>query len=272
MIKNKQFLVLLSLLVPLYCWAWGQEGHRIVGEIADANLTDSARAAVQRLLRDDRLANGELSQRQTLASVANWADEIKQTSVGKQQGPWHYRNNAVCKDALGTCKDGACIDVKIVEMTALLRDPGSSHAQQNTALKWLVHLVGDIHQPLHAGDNGDHGGNLVAVRLADPDGGLFDLHGVWDTQFVGLAVAGRPIVATLPDQYDARQPGDWLNESRMLAKDFGYRDLPQFACNAHRAQAVTLPVSYQHAATLLVRQQLEKAGLRLAHLMNQIFI
>lgn len=160
---NKLFLVLLFLLVALYCRVWSQEGHRIVGAIADANLTDSARASVWRLLRDDHSANGELSQRQTLATVANWADEIKQTSAGKQQGPWHYRNNAVCKDALGPCKDGACIDVKIAEMTAVLRNAGSSHAQQNAAFKWLVHLVGDIHQPLHAGDNGDHGGNLVAV-------------------------------------------------------------------------------------------------------------
>lgn len=265
-------LSLILICSPVICYAWGQDGHRIVGRIADKNLTEPARQKISVLLQDDRLNNGKPSNRMSLESVSNWADEIKSTEAGKGKSAWHYRNNAVCQDREGPCENGDCVDKRINGMIEFLKAPGKPIAERNEALKWLVHLVGDIHQPLHSGDNQDRGGNDLKVALSGyRTRGQRSLHGVWDTELVKIAMEQGPIDAQLTKEFERGTPALWMADARQMAKTSVYSQLPNFACNTTPDQIIVLSKAYQATAANIVREQLKLAGLRLAAVLNDIY-
>jgi hypothetical protein len=266
----KSICTLVFALLPLVCHAWGKEGHAAVGAIADANLTAKAKAQVVQLLKNDLNAAGKPSGRKTLASVASWPDEIKSTAEGKADSPWHFRDNPVCSAGNGPCPDGQCIDTKLDAMVEVLRTPTSTTLQKNQALKWVVHLVGDMHQPLHVGENGDRGGNNVQVALQGArTKGRASLHKVWDTDLVVQTMAEAPLTAKLTDGFAAGSTDSWMAQSRKLATDVAYGELPSFACgNPSPSGIVVLPAAYQVAARTAIRAQIEVAGLRLASILN----
>src|SRR6267142_242450 len=186
---------LFALSAPAF--AWGPEGHRVVGDIASRYLTATARAQVSDLLRNDRLAGGEPSGRRTLGEIANWADEIKDFEWGKRRGSWHYDDIPLC----GTpeygkyCRGGRCASAQLARQIEVLSDPRARPRARNEALKWVVHLIGDIHQPLHAANHGDRGGNQVQVSFFgerdNPPYGSLNLHAVWDVRLVARLRADR---------------------------------------------------------------------------------
>lgn len=267
---RKLIITALFFSLPLSCFAWGKEGHAAVGAIADMNLNDNAKAKVAMLLNDDLTAKGKPSGRKTLASVASWADEIKSTPAGAANAAWHYRNNSICSTTDGPCAEGVCIDKKINDMISVLKAPDSSVLQKNEALKWLVHLVGDIHQPLHVGDNGDRGGNGVAVALEGVrTSGRKTLHGVWDNDLVKKAIGGKLMTVSMPANYDPGNATKWMDEGRALAKSVGY-SFENFSCGTNlSSEIVTLTTEYQEAASEVIVDQLKKAGLRLAATLNE---
>ena len=264
--------------------AWGPEGHRIVGDIAQRFLSPHAVQEVGRLLQGDRLADGKtLSHRSTLAEVANWADEIRDFPYGKARGTWHYDNIPVCAaPTSGThCPRGRCASAQIERWSAILADPGASHRSRNLALKWVTHLVGDIHQPLHAADHRDRGGNAVLVSFFGQetwDYGEVSLHSIWDVQMVGRLIAGRGSEAALAVKPASeselalwRQGSirDWLTESNQLARSFVYARLPgKFACGSRISGRVIIGEAYYAEAAPLLETQLRKAGVRLAQILN----
>src|SRR3990172_4255828 len=159
-------LRILGLLLALWlpsggALGWGEEGHRIAGAIAYKHLTPEARRQVFALLKDDRLADGQRSHRRTLGEIAYWADEIKDTPWGRSRGAWHFD---------------------------ILADARASPRRKNEALKWVVHLAGDVHQPLHAATHDDRGGNDVQVSFLgerdNPPYGTINLHAIWDVHMV----------------------------------------------------------------------------------------
>jgi hypothetical protein len=142
-IMKRYFAALLLVFAPTICFAWGKDGHSIVGAIAEANLTPQARAQVQSLLKDDLNNKGQLSGRKTLAEIASWADEIRSTAEGGGTDKWHYRNNPVCKSQDGPCEGGACVDAAIKEMVGVLQNKDAPTQKRNEALKWIVHRIQD---------------------------------------------------------------------------------------------------------------------------------
>jgi S1/P1 Nuclease len=273
-------LMLASSCSPL-AWAWGPQGHRTVGAIADRLLTPQAHAAVAALLDADLDKFGNPSGRTTLEAVSVWADELNGTPAAHPK--WHYDDTPVCgaEPKERYCGDAQCNTGQLTRLIAVLGDPQAPARERNEALKWVVHLVGDIHQPLHAADNADHGGNRVVVALEGVrTHGRANLHRVWDTDLVQLALHARNRQQPPRDidalTAEARQmvsevgqgsPDQWARESNNLARNVAYH-FPGFACNTVPAGIVVLDSAYENQAETVVRERLLLAGGRLANLLN----
>ncbi|HEX2012186.1 MAG TPA: S1/P1 nuclease [Roseateles sp.] len=231
--------------------AWGFEGHRMVASLAEARLSPKARSEVQRLLAQEPGA--------TLASISTWADEIRSPRSGR----WHYINfpRGGCRyEKPRDCPTGACI-VEALEAQVALLGSDAGDDQRLAALKYVVHLIGDVHQPLHAGYGEDKGGNLFQLRLL---GKGRNLHSVWDTGMI-MAHAGGPaalaaeIGARLPREAKAQAPAAarWAEESCRLVEAEGFYPA------SHKIDERYLQ---EHEATLKARLGL--AALRLAAVLN----
>ncbi len=268
-------LVLILLMLPMVASAWSALGHRLVAALAATQLTPQARAQVAELLRDEPDP--------TLPGVANWADELraKDPGLGKRSAKWHYVNmpEATCEYvASRDCPNGDCVIDAIRTQAAILADRGRSRAARARALKFVVHFVGDVHQPLHASNRKDKGGNGFQVSLRTdiaPEAYVRDkyvdgvmgtnLHSVWD--YYLLASAGlklKPYAARLdarpPRQKKAAQsldPAAWAGESCRLI------DAQQLYPAQHRMDS-----RYLDAHRALAEQRVRLAADRLAALLN----
>lgn len=265
--------------------AWGAEGHRMIGDIASRHLTAAAAQRVADLLKDDRLADGEPSGRRTLGEIANWADELKDTPRGKRSGSWHYDNIPVCgtTDRSTYCKGGNCASAQLERHIAILGNPRATRRHRNEALKWVVHLTGDIHQPLHAANRQDRGGNLVQVAFFgerdNPPYGTLNLHAIWDVHLLRRLVAergGRETLAapTLDETERRRLSGgrlsDWVAESHAIAKTIVYSVIPaRLSCGGHVDDVIAIDEAYFALAAPVIESQIGKAGLRLARVLNE---
>ena len=265
-------------------WAWGGQGHRTIGAIADRLLSSPARAAVAQLLSGDLDKFGKLSGRSTLASVSDWADEITGTTARPR---WHYDDVPICGSAPKAhyCPDGQCNTGQLKRLITVLADTRAAPRERNEALKWVVHLVGDIHQPLHAADNGDRGGNRVPVALEGVrTRGRENLHRAWDNDLVrralhaperqqppadidALALEARSLV----DDAGQGAPDSWALESNNLARNVAYH-YRGFACDTLPPDIVVLNQEYQQQAEAIVRERVLLAGARLAAILNRILV
>jgi hypothetical protein len=253
-----------------------------VGAIADRLLTPASRAAVAQLLADDLDKFGNPSGRTTLEAVSVWADELHGTEAARPR--WHYDDTPICgsEPKASYCPDGQCNTEQLKRLIGVLADARAAPRERNEALKWIVHLVGDIHQPLHAADNGDRGGNLVQVALVGVrTRGRENLHRVWDSDLVRLALQVRSRqqpprnidalaveARKLTAEVGQGSPDSWAVESNNLARNVAYR-YPGFECNKVPPGIVILEEAYQQQAKVVVRERLLLAGGRLATLLNQ---
>jgi len=285
-------LRILGLLLALWlpsggALGWGEEGHRIAGAIAHKHLTPEARRQVFALLKDDRLADGQRSHRRTLGEIAYWADEIKDTPWGRSRGAWHFDDIPVCGEAQASqyCRKGACASAQLSRHLDILADARALPRRKNEALKWVVHLAGDVHQPLHAATHDDRGGNDVQVSFFgerdNPPYGTINLHAIWDVHMVRRLILDRggedAIVA--PDIGEAQQAAwghgsiaGWVRESHALAVAVVYPALPAaFSCTGRTAEVLQIDQSYYSRAAPVIESQLRKAGIRLARILNEVF-
>ena len=171
-------IALAIALAALPCFAWGAQGHRLVARLGDAELTPEARREVNRLLA------GEADP--TLAGIANWADELRDADpqLARISSRWHFINLAEggCQyDARRDCPNGDCVVEAIRKQAAILADRSQPLAARRNALKFVVHFVGDVHQPQHAGYARDRGGNDTQVNDA---GYGTNLHALWDSRLL----------------------------------------------------------------------------------------
>ncbi|MGC3965566.1 MAG: S1/P1 nuclease [Rhodocyclaceae bacterium] len=250
--------------------AWGRKGHAAVAALAQAHLTPAAQAQVEALMRDDLDRDGKPSGRKTLAQIASWPDEIRDIAPKGEYAGWHTRGNPVCSDSLATCKDGHCVDENIIHYAALLHDKQQPARVRNEALKWVVHLVGDLHQPLHSGVGLDKGQATVELEDLKAKPGT-TLHEAWDTQLAELALSRGPLqwhaYSATPLAADA--PTQWMLETRQVALRAVYQPLEGFACDTKLKSPVRLDHAYEEQAVPVIREQMERAGARLAQLLNQ---
>jgi hypothetical protein len=278
------FAALLALGAPAHsALAWGPEGHRLTGEIADRYLSPQTRSRVGELLRDDRLSDGRRSGRRTLGEVANWADEIRDTERGRKLSPMHFDDMPLCGrvEYSKYCRRGRCATAYLTRQLGILSDPSSSPPQRNQALKWVVHLVGDIHQPLHAAGRDDRGGNAVEVAFFGERGadGRLNLHAVWDFHLLRRwlaerggenAVLSEPASARELASWQQGSPSDWIRESHDIARDLVYPALPvPDSCTQPITGVVAIDEAYFARAAPVAVSQVRKAGVRLARLLNE---
>lgn len=273
-VSGMRMLVLVLLAAgPLSAWGWGSKGHAAIAELAEANLSAEALSQVHELLQDDLDRYEKPSGRKNLAAVASWPDEIRVEALKtdpKAYKGWHVRGNQVCSSKLGECRDGNCVDQLIIHYVKVLHDRKQDHRARNEALKWVVHLVGDMHQPLHSGINRNGGGARVLMDGVELKPGT-TLHMVWDNQLANAALKGwkseARLAETKPLSEDA--PTQWMIETRDVALHDVYEPLPGFNCTDKLPEPIVLDAAYQQRSVAVVRQQIERAGLRLAQLLNQ---
>ena len=255
-------IALLALPVPT-AFPWGPKGHRIVSRIAAGRLSDAARAQVNALLGD-----------QTLADVSNWADQIRKER--KETGPWHYVNirpGAERYDDARDCGAEGCVVSATEKFVAVLKDPHAKPADRKEALMWVVHLIGDLHQPLHCSHAADRGGNDIKVEF---EGTPTNLHAVWDSEIIERQhldddVYADQLRADIGDDDVAewtRTPlRDWVDESWRLAEDSAYRD----ARGRPLESGAKLTREYLTTRTVVIDRRLKQAGVRLASVLNAAF-
>jgi hypothetical protein len=259
--------VALALTMAPRASAWSTPGHRVVAAIADERLTPAARALVREVLGSKAISDPD---------VAGWADAQKDPATK----PWHYVNiplGARGYDAARDCPDGRCVVAQIAHAEARLRAGGSAMDRAD-ALRWLLHLVADVHQPLHAGDRRDRGGNDLHTRRARGRGQPSNFHRVWDFDVVGPVLHGRDAAAAgrdLAREIPAREadawardldPAAWATESHEVAR----RIYGEVEALPRDGAIVVLPRHYARAEHAVVEAQLEKAGVRLAALLDRI--
>jgi len=265
--------------------AWGPEGHRVIGDIASQYLAPSARTEVLELLKYDRLADGQPSGRRSLGEVANWADEIKDYKWGQRKASWHYDDIPLCGGARQSayCRNGRCASVQLEREIEILGNEGSKRGQRNEALKWVVHLVGDIHQPLHASNRADRGGNRVQVSFFgerdNPPYGSINLHAIWDVHLVRRLLVERGgerafVSASVSDlerrDWEKGTITEWIAESHRIAGDFVYPMLPvASSCPRKITGVVEIGQTYYAQAAPLIETQIRRAGIRLARVLNE---
>ena len=249
------FLQLCSLLVAQAAWGWGPQGHEIVAAIAQDRLAPRALEVLRKEFNITRLED-----------VANWADRIKRKR--KETRPWHYTNIPQGERQYlreRDCPQGACVTEKIEEFSSLLRDKARPRRERREAVMFLVHFIADVHQPLHLGNPGDRGGNEIRVRVHDE---WTNLHAVWDHDLIRLegksllkyaAGLSREITPRQVERWNASSVVDWSEESRELALE-GYR--------LEKDKSGALTRGYLDRGRRVVKQQLKKAGVRLAHRLN----
>jgi len=277
--------VLLALL--LGCWAgagtaraWGEKGHVIVAAVAEAHLNQKAKAGIHRLLGNRRISDTRL---------ANWADLIKSSSAYQRKYPknssFHFVDIPVKEDSFDPARDGNGgnnVIEAIDRFRKVLRDSGDA-TERKEALLFLVHLVGDLHQPLHCADRDkDRGGNLLKVTFVEDRSRGLNLHRVWDTNLVNEAMgdlepldyARRLDAAISADQQAGWQKGkveDWANEAHKVAAEKSYRRADDGRTWLPKEGPVTLSQDYADANKVVVEGQLKKAGIRLALVLNEAF-
>ena len=246
------------LLASVPALAWGAQGHEVAADIALRELRPAARAQVAHLLGSDAM----------LVQQSNWADEIKDQRP--DTAPWHFVD--IPLGARGfvprrDCARGDCVVAQIAADLQALRNRRLGDRARAQALLFLIHFVADVHQPLHAEDNDDKGGNQVHVRLGRERASL---HKLWDVDVVEpLGPDPDAIAESIERQlspgrrkdWQSGTPSRWANEAHAIAREHVYPPLGG-------ARDLRLPRDYAYREAPLARILLAKAGVRLGWLLN----
>lgn len=257
--RKAALAVVLCAAVPSF--GWGPEGHDLIARIAEAQLTADVHTKVQRIL-----GSGV-----TMASVASWADGIRRQRP--ETGPWHYIDIPIDRprrDMERDCPKGDCVVQKIEDFEAVLRDPNAPAPQRREALMFVIHFIGDMHQPLHSSDDKDQGGNGKHVVW---DGRQTNLHSLWDSGLlgrIGTEDALFPMLSAASEKHAKKwakgSVEDWAEECHKLSVKIVYGKLPKVA---EKTQPYTIDGRYVKKADPLIEEQIEKAGARLARALNE---
>lgn len=264
LVKKLSVIALVGALSSSFnAVAWGQNGHRIIGKVAEEHLTTATVQALTPLLEES-----------SLAQVSTWADEMRSNDSEfwrKKSTKWHYINvkdatkmhshidhSINSKEQVKNILDGIYYGINTLQSDATTID------EKRFALRFLVHLVGDSHQPFHAGRGEDHGGNLIKVTFF---GDKTNLHSTWDTRLIEnerlsyseFAEFIKTSNKTIISDYLNSEPADWLLESHHISDKI------------YNLNETEISYGYIYKYMPTVRIRLQQGGIRLAGLLNQIF-
>ena len=247
-------LILVIFSFSFSAFAWGPTGHRATGRIADKYLNKRAKKNLEKLL------NG-----QSLAMLSTWMDEVRSDSTYDYMTDWHWVTIPQSQAYDQTVKNpnGDIIQTleKVIEE---LRSKNLSKDDQVERIKILVHLIGDIHQPLHVGSRDDKGGNEVKVKWFGRDS---NLHRVWDSEMIDdTRLSYTELAESLNDptekeirKWQASSVREWANESQ------------QYEQQVYDIGNGKLGYRYSYQYFHIVRHRLNQAGIRLAGVLNDIY-
>lgn len=247
-------VLMALLLAPLTATAWGYKGHRIVGVDALNLLDTAARENVVKIL------GGESDE--IIGQACSWPDEVRKTTEWEWSAPLHYVNiprSAQRYDRERDCEDGMCVTEAIVKYANELTRPELGLERRRQAFAWLCHLVGDLHQPLHAGYRDDLGGNTVQIEYR---GVTDNLHQFWDRLVIdnrlGTCYAWeRPFSRSLAESdWNPGSVVSWTNESHALVATSAY------------PSGTLIDENFADQTWLIIRQRWQMASIRLAQILN----
>jgi nuclease S1 len=256
-------VALTTAFLPLRsALAWGRKGHRASARLAESRLSPSALAAVRELLE-----KGE-----SLADASTWADEVRTRLP--MSGPWHYVNVPIGEPHFNPrfCPKEGCVVSKLDDFAALLADRHSPRAERQQALRFLVHFVQDVHQPLHVGDRKDRGGNDTQVRFFEKGS---NLHKVWDSDLFDRLHDEASLldrITGLADLESSRgwastSTEDWADESLQAAR----RAYVLADADEPLRSGSQLGAEYLSVHLPVAERRLAQSGVRLAEVLNGVF-
>ena len=260
--------------------AYWEYGHQTVAKIAEANVRPKTRAAIRQLLSHADLLGTPECKASNIADASVWADCIKplKDADGKFRFGfaynWHFQDVSICRpfDLEAACKDGNCVSAQITRDVALLKDKSAPLKDRVQALAFLLHFVGDLHQPLHAGEKDDKGGNDVKAVYGSYGPPRLNLHSVWDGYLAERAITSGPSLvrrypAAVRSKIAAGDVTDWSRESWQVSHDATYASVMPDPCAPSPAR-VTLDEPTIRKLVPVARLEVERGGLRLAKLLD----
>ena len=256
----KSVHALPCVLIAFFLISWGYEGHQVIARIAENHLTPEAKTAIKQLLGD-----------KSIVDIASWADEVRDEPEWKFTAPWHYINlplglsAAEFKNRVENSSNPS-LYTALVKCETEIGDPGLTADQKANDLKFLVHFVGDAHQPMHVSRAEDKGGSTIQVQF---DNRGTNLHSVWDTKLIDRQGLTYAQMAKADDKATPAEigrllrsgPVDWMFESYQLSTRL-YAEVEE---NNKLGEA------YYDQHIGIVNRRLEEAGIRLAGLLNRLF-
>ena len=271
-------LAMLLGLAPHSAQAWWDYGHRTIAAIAWAEVKPATRIKLRELLLRSKELDTPNCPARTLEEASVWADCIKPGERFSYAFPWHFQNIDICKpfDVKAACPFGNCVSAQVSRNAKLLADRALPVRERVQALAFLAHLVGDLHQPVHAADRADQGGNRTPASYGDTTGRK-SLHLVWDGYLAERAISSpRGEASGLLSEATAAQRRalasgsveDWSRESWEVARRVTYGAHAHDPCAAPIDRAV-LDNAGIEAAIPVVRGQVLRGGLRLARMLDE---
>jgi hypothetical protein len=259
---KRSIAVLAALALALPCqtaYGWGREGHKLIARIAVAHMNAKALAA----------AGGLLNEGESIESMSTWADEVR--GRRPESATWHYINIPISesREWRKYCPDTDCVVSIIGKLEKRVADASLGREQRREAFLFYLHFLSDLHQPMHAGDLGDRGGNEVQTVYRNYAG---NLHSLWDTGLITGYMQTDPGMekrltrrASMWESWRTKRggPTDWVWQSHAVSRDVAYPNLPA-------ARPAQLGEAYGLKAKPCVERQLRRAGLRLASELNRM--
>jgi hypothetical protein len=259
---NRKYAFPVLAVLSLIFISWGFIGHRAIARIAENHLTPAARAAVKELLRSE-----------TLSDVSTWPDEVRSQPEYRSTGSWHYINLPLglsypdfVKQVEGMRKVNVYSALR--ECEAKLANPQASKEQKVIALKFVVHFVGDLHQPMHVSREEDQGGNKIQVFY---DGKGTNLHSLWDSRLIEHMGVNDEQLAQKYDHITPEQIKEWQSDPLIKWLWESYQVSTKLYAEIDQLKNHTLYDDYYQAHIPIVEDRVKRAGIRLAGVLNEIF-
>lgn len=269
-------LALVSLVLSPVAMAWGEYGHHTTGSVAWANMKPETRAAIRRLLKAERGLGTPKCRVRSIEEASYWPDCIRSDAWRYAYTfPWHYQTEPVCKpyDPKANCANGNCVTGQIERNRKVLADKSLPDAVRLESFIFLVHFTGDLHMPLHSGDNFDQGGNAVKAQYGIAP--VWNLHGLWDGQQAERSISSATpslVRRYSPEQRAALAGGsmaDWGKESWELARRVYTRAFGFDPCEGKAPEKITWSNEAIVEFIPDAQRRISQAGLRLADLLDE---